>query len=82
MGRAEDLRGGAAATGRAEDLGGDGKRRRRGGRQNLVEMGSGADGKGGGGERVVAKSLQAKQYMVSSLARVRVRAQHMERGVS
>ncbi len=30
----------------------------------------------------MAKSLQSKQYMVSSLARVRVRTQHMERGVS
>jgi hypothetical protein len=41
-------------------------------------MGSGGNGKGGGGEKV-AKSLQATQYMVSSMARVRVRTQHMER---
>ncbi len=70
-----------AATGRAADFVGDGELRRWGGRRTLVAMGSGGDGKGRGGGRV-AKSLQSKQYMVSSLARVRVRTQHMERGVS
>ena len=37
-----------AATGRAADLGGDGERRRRGGRLTLAATGSGSDGEGGG----------------------------------
>ncbi len=41
-------------------------------------MGSGSDGKGCGGGRV-AKSLQSKQYMVSSLERMLVCTQHMAR---
>ncbi len=68
-------------TGRAAELGGDGERRRRGGRRTLAAMGSGGDGKGRG-DRRVAKSLQLKNYIGISLARVRVRTQHMERGVS
>ncbi len=31
---------------------------------------------------MVVKSLQSKQYMVSSLERMRVRTQHMARGAS
>ena len=105
-GRAADLGGdGAAATGRAADLGGDGGRRRRGGRRTLVARGSGGDGEGGGpwwrrraaarggggdgeggepwwrgraaatGRAVETEGWQShcrpRQYIVSSLARVR-----------
>ena len=52
-----------------------------GGQRTFASMGSGDDGKGCGGGRV-AKSLQSKQYMVSTLERMRVRTQHMARVVS
>ncbi len=70
-------------TGRVADLNGNGERRRRGGwRRRVAATGRAEGGDGDGEEGRVAKSLQSKQYMVSSLAQVSVCTQHMARGVS
>ena len=72
---------GAAATGREADLGGEGERGRRGGRRTLAATGSGGDGeRRRRGAAATGRAEEAegwrshcrpKQYIVSSLARVR-----------